>query len=100
MVRIDTDVIPLEAEGVLAGWDGPKFVVVLQVRPAPLAAGNDVGRTFTVRDLDEERVQPTGHQFSRSHTALIKGAGTIFFSSTVSLELHTYNESTAIVRPL
>ena len=88
MVRVDTDVVPLEAEGVLAGWDGPEFVVVLQVRPAPQAAVNDVGKTFAVRDLDEETVQPTGHQFSRSHTALIKGAGINFFSFSVSLDFY------------
>ena len=35
VIRVDTHFIFLSVEGKLAGVDGPQFMVILKVRPAP-----------------------------------------------------------------
>ena len=51
VVRVDTDVVLLEAEGVLTAVYGLELVMILQVRPPPEATVDDVGKTLPMRDL-------------------------------------------------
>lgn len=51
VVRVDTDVLLLGAEGELAALQGFQLVVGLQVRPAPHPAVDDMGKTLPVGHL-------------------------------------------------
>ena len=51
VVGVDAHLILLEVEGVLTGLDGPQLVVAVQVRPAPQAAVDYMGKPLPVRDL-------------------------------------------------
>ena len=51
MIGVDTDVILLQAEGILAGIYGLELVVVLEVRPTPQPAVDHVGKTLAMGHL-------------------------------------------------
>lgn len=65
MVGIDTDIIPLEREGILAGVDSLQLVVVLEVRPAPQAAVNHMRKSLAMRNLMKEEREKSHHRCDR-----------------------------------
>ena len=65
MVGIDTDIIPLEREGILAGVDSLQLVVVLEVRPAPQTAVNHMRKSLAMRNLIKEEREKSHHRCNR-----------------------------------
>lgn len=65
MVGIDTDIIPLEREGILAGVDSLQLVVVLEVRPAPQTAVNHMRKSLAMRNLMKEEREKSHHRCNR-----------------------------------
>ena len=52
VIRIDADFFVVgRLKGKLAAWSSFQLVMALQVRPAPYSTGDDVRKTFPVRNL-------------------------------------------------